>query len=62
VEAFTTIIPIFMLIGLGWFACQKGFVPAEFQAPANLIKPLLQLSYIVHPFAALVRLGRIIVC
>ncbi len=27
--------PIFLLIGLGWFACQKGFVPAEFQAPAN---------------------------
>ncbi|MGW8311593.1 MAG: AEC family transporter [Desulfuromonadales bacterium] len=34
-QAFTTIIPIFLLIGLGWFAGQKGFVPAEFQAPAN---------------------------
>lgn len=34
-DAFATIIPIFLLIGLGWFACQKGFVPAEFQAPAN---------------------------
>ena len=34
-QAITTILPIFLLIGLGWFACQKGFVPAEFQAPAN---------------------------
>lgn len=34
-EAVTTITPIFLLIGLGWFARTKGFIPPEFLAPAN---------------------------
>lgn len=31
----TTIIPIFLLILLGWYARQRGFMPAEFLGPAN---------------------------
>jgi malate permease and related proteins len=34
-QAFATIIPIFLLIGLGWYARHKGFIPPEFLAPAN---------------------------
>ncbi|MFK5951425.1 MAG: AEC family transporter [Desulfobacterium sp.] len=34
-EILNTIIPIFTVIVLGWFARQKGFVPPEFLAPAN---------------------------
>jgi len=34
-EILNTIIPIFAVIVLGWFARQKGFVPAEFLGPAN---------------------------
>jgi len=30
-----TILPFFILISLGWFAREKGFVPAEFLGPAN---------------------------
>lgn len=31
----STIIPIFTVIILGWFARRKGFIPPEFLAPAN---------------------------
>lgn len=31
----TTIIPIFFVILLGWYAKQRGFVPPEFLGPAN---------------------------
>lgn len=31
----TTIVPIFTIIALGWFARKKGFMPPEFLAPAN---------------------------
>ena len=31
----TTIIPIFSIIILGWFARQRGFIPGEFLEPAN---------------------------
>jgi hypothetical protein len=31
----TTIIPIFAIIILGWFARRKGFIPFEFLGPAN---------------------------
>ena len=34
-EILNTIIPIFMVIVLGWFARQRGFLPAEFLVPAN---------------------------
>jgi predicted permease len=34
-EILNTIIPIFTVIVLGWFARQKGFVPPEFLGPAN---------------------------
>ena len=34
-QIFNTIIPIFSLIGLGWFARRKGFIPPEFLGPAN---------------------------
>ena len=34
-EILNTIIPIFTVIVLGWFARKKGFVPPEFLAPAN---------------------------
>jgi len=34
-QILNTIIPIFSLIGLGWFARQKGFIPPEFLGPAN---------------------------
>jgi predicted permease len=34
-QAFATIIPIFLLIGLGWVARQRGFIPPEFLGPAN---------------------------
>jgi malate permease and related proteins len=31
----TTIVPIFAIIALGWFARVKGFLPADFIGPAN---------------------------
>lgn len=31
----TTIIPIFLIILMGWYARQRGFVPPEFLGPAN---------------------------
>lgn len=34
-EALSTIITLFLLIGLGWFAHQRGFIPPEFLGPAN---------------------------
>ncbi len=34
-QAFTTILPIFLLIALGWFAHHRGFIPQEFLGPAN---------------------------
>ncbi len=32
---FTTIIPIFTIISLGWLARVRGFIPPEFSGPAN---------------------------
>jgi hypothetical protein len=34
-ETFATITPIFLLIGLGCFAHNRGFIPSEFLGPAN---------------------------
>ncbi|MGD8353370.1 MAG: AEC family transporter [Pseudomonadota bacterium] len=34
-EALGTIISLFLLIGLGWFAHYRGFIPPEFLGPAN---------------------------
>ncbi|MBW1820990.1 MAG: AEC family transporter [Deltaproteobacteria bacterium] len=34
-DIITTIIPIFAVIILGWFASDRGFLPAEFLGPAN---------------------------
>lgn len=34
-EILNTIIPIFTVIILGWFARQRGFIPPEFLGPAN---------------------------
>ncbi len=34
-EILNTIIPIFTVIVLGWFARQRGFIPPEFLGPAN---------------------------
>ncbi|MCF8024072.1 MAG: AEC family transporter [Desulfobacteraceae bacterium] len=34
-EIFSTIIPIFAVIAIGWAARQKGFIPEEFLRPAN---------------------------
>ena len=34
-DILSTIVPIFILIGLGWFVRRKGFIPPEFFGPAN---------------------------
>jgi len=34
-EALGTIVTLFLLIGLGWFAHYRGFIPPEFLGPAN---------------------------
>jgi len=34
-DIITTIIPIFAVIILGWFASVRGFIPQEFLGPAN---------------------------
>jgi len=34
-DIITTIIPIFAVIILGWFASDRGFIPPEFLGPAN---------------------------
>ena len=36
-QTFETILPIFLVIGLGWFAHQRGFIPSEFLSPANRV-------------------------
>lgn len=34
-DALSTIVSLFLLIGLGWFAHERGFIPPEFLGPAN---------------------------
>ena len=34
-QALTTILPLFLIIGLGWYAQGRGFIPEGFLGPAN---------------------------
>ncbi len=50
---FTTIIPIFAVILLGWISRKKGFIPADFIGPANSLVFYLALPAMV--FSAISR-------
>ena len=43
----TTIIPIFTIVVLGWFARSKGFMPSEFLGPANRLVYYLAIPAMV---------------
>ncbi|MEJ2641248.1 MAG: AEC family transporter [Desulfosarcinaceae bacterium] len=46
-EVFSTIIPIFGVVILGWFARKKGFIPVEFIAPANRLVYYLAIPALI---------------
>lgn len=52
-EAFLTIIPIFIIIILGWGARKKGFITPEFLVPANRLVYYLSIPAMI--FSAIVK-------
>ena len=46
-QVFSTIIPIFGVVILGWFARKKGFIPEEFIAPANRLVYYLAIPALI---------------
>jgi predicted permease len=46
-QVFSTIIPIFAVVILGWFACRRGFMPPEFLGPANQLVYYLAIPALI---------------
>jgi hypothetical protein len=46
-EIFATIIPIFVLVALGWVAHQRGFTPPQFLGPANRLVYYLAIPALI---------------
>ena len=46
-EIVQTIIPIFLIVALGWFARKKGFLPPEFLGPANRLVYFLAIPALI---------------
>ena len=48
-EIITTLIPLFILIALGWFARRNGFLPPDFLGPALIIlsTPTATVTYVM---------------
>lgn len=46
-EVITTIIPIFVIILLGWIARRRGFIPADFLDPANRLVYCLSIPALI---------------
>jgi len=46
-QIITTIVPIFIIISIGWGARKKGFIPAEFLAPANRLTYYLAIPAMI---------------
>jgi malate permease and related proteins len=46
-QVFSTIIPIFGVVILGWFARKKGFIPEEFISPANRLVYYLAIPALI---------------
>lgn len=46
-EIVQTIIPIFLIVALGWFARKRGFLPPEFLGPANRLVYFLAIPALI---------------
>lgn len=46
-QVFSTIIPIFAVVILGWFARRRGFMPPEFLGPANRLVYYLAIPALI---------------
>jgi len=46
-EIISTIIPVFVLIVLGWVMRKRGFIPPEFLSPANRLVYYLAIPALV---------------
>jgi malate permease and related proteins len=54
-----TIIPIFTIVFLGWFVHRKGFLPSEFQGPANRLVFYVAIPAIIFQSIAKSSLGEL---
>jgi malate permease and related proteins len=54
-----TIIPIFIIVILGWFVHSKGFLPSEFQGPANRLVFYVAIPAIIFQSIARSALGEL---